>query len=45
MAVDMEVGRGLYPEGAGQWRNYAFALEAVMPILSPWIEKLGYGDG
>jgi tetratricopeptide (TPR) repeat protein len=37
-----QVGRGLYDEGMGQWRNYDFALEPVMPILAPWIEKFGY---
>jgi len=37
-----QVGRGLYAEGVGQWRNYAAALEPVMPILRPWIEKFGY---
>jgi tetratricopeptide (TPR) repeat protein len=37
-----QVGRGLYEEGIGQWRNYAFALEPVMPILQPWIEAFGY---
>ena len=37
-----QVSRGLYAEGVGQWRNYAFALEPVMPILQPWIEKFGY---
>ena len=38
-----QVGRGLYGEGVGQWRNYAFALEPALPILAPWIEKFGYG--
>jgi len=37
-----QVGRGLYHEGVDQWRHYAFALEPVMPILQPWIEKFGY---
>jgi hypothetical protein len=37
-----QVARGLYGEGVGQWRSYAFALEAVMPILRPWIEAFGY---
>jgi len=37
-----QVGRGLYSEGAGQWRNYRFALEPALPILQPWIEKFGY---
>jgi Flp pilus assembly protein TadD len=37
-----QVGRGLYSEGAGQWRNYDFAIKPVLPILQPWIEKFGY---
>jgi Flp pilus assembly protein TadD len=37
-----QVARGLYNEGAGYWRNYAFALQPVLPILAPWIEKFGY---
>ncbi len=37
-----QVGRGLYAEGAGQWRHYDFALKPVLPILQPWIEKFGY---
>jgi tetratricopeptide (TPR) repeat protein len=40
-----QVGRGLYDEGVGQWRRYAWALQPVMPILQPWIETFGYsGD-
>jgi Flp pilus assembly protein TadD len=38
-----QVGRGLYDEGIDQWRRYAFALEPIMPILEPWIERFGYG--
>ena len=37
-----QVGRGLYSEGVGQWRNYDFALGPALPILKPWIEKFGY---
>jgi len=37
-----QVGRGLYSEGAGQWRNYDFALKPVLPVLQPWIERFGY---
>jgi hypothetical protein len=37
-----QVGRGLYDEGVGQWRRYAKAMEEVMPILHPWVEKFGY---
>jgi tetratricopeptide (TPR) repeat protein len=37
-----QVGRGLNAEGVGHWRHYAAALEPVMPILQPWVEKFGY---
>ena len=37
-----QVTRGLYGEGVGQWRNYAFAMDPALPILKPWIEKFGY---
>jgi len=37
-----QVARGLSSEGVGHWRHYAFALEPVLPILQPWIEKFGY---
>ena len=37
-----QVGRGLYEEGMDQWRRYASALEPVLPILQPWIDKFGY---
>ena len=37
-----QVSRGLYSHGRDQWRNYAQALEPVMPILAPWAERLGY---
>ncbi len=37
-----QVRSGLYTTGAGQWRRYARHLEPVMPILQPWIERMGY---
>jgi Tfp pilus assembly protein PilF len=37
-----QVGRGLYTEGVGQWRNYAFAMQPALPILRPWLAKFGY---
>jgi hypothetical protein len=37
-----QVGRGIYQDGAGQWRYYARHLEPVLPILAPWIERFGY---
>ena len=36
-----QVRRGLF-DGTRQWEPYAEYLEPVMPILQPWIEKLGY---
>ena len=38
----VQIARGLYTEGVGQWRPYAFALKSVMPILRPWVETFGY---
>jgi hypothetical protein len=37
-----QIAKGLNNEGVGHWRNYAFALEPVMPLLEPWVEKFGY---
>jgi Flp pilus assembly protein TadD len=39
-----QVLRGLYSEGVGQWRNYAFAMGPALEILQPWVEAFGYGD-
>jgi Tfp pilus assembly protein PilF len=36
-----QVRRGLY-DGRGQWRRYADALDPVMPILAPWVERFGF---
>jgi Tfp pilus assembly protein PilF len=36
-----QVRRGLY-DGRGQWRRYADALQPVMPILMPWVERFGF---
>ncbi len=39
-----QVRRGLF-DGRGQWRRYAAQLAPVLPILAPWIERLGFaGD-
>jgi len=40
----VQVLKGLYREGAGQWRKYEVSLAPAMPILKPWIEAYGYGD-
>jgi Tfp pilus assembly protein PilF len=37
-----QVRRGLYTEGAGQWRRYEAELAGVRGILRPWIERYGY---
>jgi hypothetical protein len=39
-----QVGRGLYDGAIDQWRHYDFALEAVKPILQPWIDTFGYAS-
>ena len=38
----VQVLRGLYREGAGQWRRYEAQLAPALPILQPWIERYGY---
>jgi tetratricopeptide (TPR) repeat protein len=38
----IQVARGLYREGAGQWRRYRDQLAPVLPILAPWAERFGY---
>jgi tetratricopeptide (TPR) repeat protein len=37
-----QVRKGLYREGAGQWRRYRDQLAPIMPILAPWIGPFGY---
>lgn len=36
-----QVRKGLY-NGSSQWEPYQKWLQPVMPILQPWIERLGY---
>jgi hypothetical protein len=38
----IQVARGLYREGVGQWRRFREDLEPVLPILAPWAERFGY---
>jgi len=40
-----QVRRDLNREGIGQWHNYAGQLKPVLPILRPWVKKLGYDAG
>lgn len=36
-----QVRQGLY-DGTGQWQPFAPWLAPVLPVLQPWIERLGY---
>jgi tetratricopeptide (TPR) repeat protein len=38
-----QVRRGLY-DGGGRWRRYEDRLAPVLPILEPWVERLGFGN-
>jgi hypothetical protein len=38
----VQIRKGLYKDGAGQWRAYAEQLAPVMPVLAPWVERFGY---
>jgi tetratricopeptide (TPR) repeat protein len=40
-ASALQVRRGLY-DGRGQWRRYETQLAPVLPILAPWVERLGF---
>ena len=37
-----QVARGINSEGVGQWRRYVNEMQDVLPILAPWVERLGY---
>ncbi len=37
-----QVRKGLYRDGAGQWRAYRDQMAVVMPVLTPWIAAAGY---
>jgi len=37
-----QLARGLDRGRAGQWLNYRAALEPVLPVLMPWVQRLGY---
>lgn len=40
-ASAIQVRQGLY-DGRGQWRRYEAEMSASLPILAPWVEKLGF---
>ena len=39
-----QVARGLYADGAGQWRRYAAELQPAMAVLQPWLMHYGYSE-
>ena len=41
-ASSAQIARGLYADGAGQWRRYRDQLAPVLPLLAPWVERFGY---
>ncbi|HEY1879694.1 MAG TPA: sulfotransferase [Caulobacteraceae bacterium] len=41
-ASGAQIARGLYADGAGQWRRYREQLAPVLPRLAPWVERFGY---
>lgn len=38
-----QISQGLSKGGIGAWRRYAEELSSVLPILAPWVARLGYG--
>ncbi len=41
-ASSAQIARGLYADGAGQWRRYRDQLAPVLSLLVPWVERFGY---
>lgn len=41
-ASSAQIARGLFSDGAGQWRRYSEEMAPILPILAPWVEHYGY---
>jgi tetratricopeptide (TPR) repeat protein len=37
-----QIARGLFTQGAGQWRRYRDQLAPILPRLAPWVGRFGY---
>ncbi len=37
-----ELRRGLTTARLGRWRTYAEQLTSVLPLVDPWLDRLGY---
>jgi hypothetical protein len=40
-----QVIQPLYSRASGRWRKYEDQMKPVLPLLLPWAERFGYGDG
>ena len=38
-----QVSQPLYTQSIGRWRHYRAQLSPVLPIIQPWVDRLGYG--
>jgi hypothetical protein len=43
-ASGVQISRGLYASGAGQWRSYRDLLAPILPILAYWVARFGYPE-
>jgi hypothetical protein len=39
-----QLREGINARRLGRWRNYADALEPILPVLEPWVARFGYGN-
>ena len=37
-----QVAQPIYGRASGRWQRYRAEMAPVLPILSPWAERLGY---
>jgi tetratricopeptide (TPR) repeat protein len=37
-----QLARGLLQSTADHWRRYSAPLQSTLPVLNPWVERLGY---
>jgi hypothetical protein len=39
-----QLARGLSSSAINSWRHYGEALEPILPVLSPWVQRFGYPE-
>jgi hypothetical protein len=37
-----QVTQGVHRKAVDRWQNYREVFEPVLPVLQPWIDRLGY---